>query len=149
LLFGLIVLLQEMNDLSIGDDNGAGGGYDIPSAPVGAALQPLPSPQQVVSPSDIPRPPFSSSPTPPTSAPYILPAPSHQQQFSQQQQQQQYQNNHPQPTSNSGYQRPGYVAAQVPAGSPVSNSDPRIKDSIELCNFAIAALKVCSDDCFM
>lgn len=146
-----------MGDLSLGDDfgisspttSGTSVGFDIPSAPVGAALHPLPSPQQVVSPSDIPRPPFSSSPTPPpTSTPYVLPPPSHQQQFSQQQQQNQ-QNSYPQhsaPTSGGGYHRPGYVAALVPAGSPVSNSDPRIKDSIELCNFAIAALKV---RCFM
>lgn len=33
---------------------------------------------------------------------------------------------------------PGF---QPPRGPPINNADPRVKDAVELCNFAVAALK--------
>lgn len=120
---------------------------DIPSAPVGGPVVP------------IPKPPFAESPVPPFQQQQHYQQPQYQQpQYQQPQYQQpQYQSPPPQQqhyappqvqqppppaAAGGGYSRPGYVAPVTPPGPPVSNSDPRVKDVIEICAFAVAALKV-------
>ncbi len=143
-----LTLQQDISDVSAVDESNvaqssltSSASFEIPSAPVGAA---------VVS---IPKAPFSVSPTPLQQQQTLQ---YQQQQQQQQQHQQQHQQQPPHfspplsvatnhfmpPAQQGGYNRPGYVSPSIPSGSPVVNTDPRVKDSIELCSFAIAALKV-------
>jgi len=113
--------------------------FDIPSAPVGGPVVP------------IPRPPFAASPTPmnqyqqnyqqaPPAQPQQQQQPGQYPGYSQPQQQNM--SFQPPPTvASGGYNRPGYVAAAVPSTPPATNTDPRVKDVIEICAFAVAALK--------
>lgn len=47
-----------------------------------------------------------------------------------------------QPAANTGYSTPAMPPR--PRAPPSTNTDPRVKDSVELCTFALAALKVSS-----
>lgn len=122
----LVYVTQGVADLHLasGDDSG----LDIPAAPR-PALTSTPSANYVSSPSGS----SAASPVPPPFKAYV-----------------------PQPTAHAPpvpvASNLGQYYAQSPPPSfvrpPINNTDPRVQDTVELCNFAILALKVSSCICF-